>query len=133
MSSRKLVGYLNIATARTTQAPWCLRGSAWLFPPANPAPARPWDRQPGSPAHRSRLHVGSAMGYRRPLAHPPSTARRIRPGPRPLLPTSPPCTHLTLAYSPKLVEGPSRKCVCSSCITDALAVPLTHVLTNLRR
>src|SRR5918998_6585570 len=98
------VGYRSTATARTTQALWCLREPAWLLPPTNPALARPWDRQPGSPAHRSRMHVGSATGYRRPLAHRPSAARQFRSGPRPLSPTSPPCTHLTLGYSPKLVE-----------------------------
>jgi hypothetical protein len=89
---------------RMTQAPWCLRGPAWLLPTTKPALARPWDRQPGSPAHRSRLHVGSAMGCRRPVAHHPSAARQIRPGLQPLSPTSPPCSHLTPDYSPKLVE-----------------------------
>src|SRR5215203_765389 len=104
MSSRRLVDYFNTATARKTQAPWCLRGPAWLPPPANPAPAHPWDQRTGSPAHRSRVRVGSAKGCRRPLAHRPSAARQIRPGPRPLSPTSPPCTHLTLAYSSTLIE-----------------------------
>src|SRR5829696_6893012 len=99
MSSRKLVDYLNTATARKTQAPWCLRESAWLLPPAYP-----WDQRIGSPAHRSRLHVGSEKGCWRPLALRPSAARQIRPGPRPLSPISPPCTHLTLAYSPTLLE-----------------------------
>ena len=91
------------ATARKTQALWCLRGSAWLLPPTKLAPARPWDRRTGSPVHRSRLHVGSAKGCRHPLAHRPSTARQIRPGPRPRHPLQP-CTHLTPGYSPKLVE-----------------------------
>src|SRR5918998_6703652 len=99
------VGYRSTATARTSQALWCLRGPAWLLPPTNPALARPWDRQTGSPAHRSLLHVGSAMGCRRPLVHRPSAARQFRSGPRPLSPTYPPCTHLTLGYSPKLVEN----------------------------
>ena len=49
------------------------------------------------------------MGCRRPLAHRPSAARQFRSGPRPLSPTSPPCTHLTLGYSPKLVEKLSEK------------------------
>src|SRR5215218_7548254 len=104
MSSRKSVGSRSTATARTTRAPWCLLGSAWLLPPTNPALARPWDRRTRSPVHRSRPHVGSAKGCRRPLAHRPSAARQIRPGPRPLSPNSPPCTHLTLGYSPELVE-----------------------------
>src|SRR5919112_340466 len=109
MSSRKLVGYLNTATARTTQAPWCLRGPAWLLPTTKLALARPWDRQTGSPVHRSLLRVGSAKGCRRPLAHRPSAARQFRPGPRPLSPISPPCTHLTLAYSPTLLEKESSE------------------------
>ncbi len=92
------------ATARTTRAPWCLRGPAWLLPPSNPAPARPLDRRTGSPAHRSRARVGPATGCRRPLAHPPSAPRQNRPGPRPLLPTSPPCPHLTPGYSPEHLE-----------------------------
>src|SRR5215217_4089787 len=103
-NSRKSVGYRSTATARTTQAPWCLQGPAWLLPPTNPALARPWDRQTGSPAHRSQLHVGSAMGCRRPLAHRPSAARQIRPGPPPLSPNCPPCAHLTLGYASKLVN-----------------------------
>src|SRR5918993_3720924 len=119
MSSRKLVDYLNTATARKTQAPWCLRESAWLLPPANPAPAHPWDRQPGSPAHRSRAHVVSAMRCRRPLALRPSAVRQIRPGPRPLSPTSPPCTHLTLVYSPILLEG--------WCSRTDLAIEALHI------
>src|ERR687898_2017298 len=102
---RKSVGYRSTATAHTTRAPWCLRGPAWLLPQTNPALARPWDRQTGSLEHRNRMHVGSAMGYRSPLAHRPSAARQFRSGPRPLSPTSPPCTHPTLGYSPKLVEN----------------------------
>src|SRR5688500_7652876 len=104
MSSRKSVGSRSTATARTTRAPWSLRGSAWLLPPTNPALARPWDRQRGSPAHRSQVHVGSAMVCQRPLAHRPSAAQQIRLGLRPLSPTSPPCTHLTLGYSLTLLE-----------------------------
>jgi hypothetical protein len=112
-SSRRLVGYRSNATVRTIRVLWCLRGPAWLLPPTKPAQARPWDRQPGSPAHRSRAHVGSAMGCRHPLAHRPSAARRIRPGPRQLSPNSPPCRHLTLGYSPTLVEeGITREFVC---------------------
>src|SRR5918997_891281 len=108
---------------RLPQHPWCLRESAWLLPPADPAPAHPWDRQPGSPAHRSRAHVVSAMGCRRPLAHRPSAARRIRPGPQPPSPTSPPCTHLTLAYSPTLV----KRRVLRSPYPAACIAPLQHL------
>src|ERR671911_352151 len=118
---RKSVGYRSTATAHTTRAPWCLRGPAWLLPQTNPALARPWDRQTGSPAHRSRMHVGSAMGCQRPLAHRPSAARRFRSRPQPLSPTSPPCTHLTLGYSPKLVENEfsdvTQLDVCSGLLT----------------
>src|SRR5215208_3886205 len=46
--------YSAYATARTTQTLCCLRGPAWLRPPANPALACPWDRQTRSPGHRSR-------------------------------------------------------------------------------
>jgi hypothetical protein len=90
--------FAESAMVRTTQAPWCLGVSAWLLPPTKRAPARPWDRQTGSPGRRSRVRVGSAKGCRRPLAHRPSAARQIRPGPPPLSPTSPPCTHLTSGY-----------------------------------
>ena len=60
-------------------------------------------RQP--PLEVLRASVQSAMGCRRPLAHLPSAARQIRPEPRLLSPTSPPCAYLTLGNSPKLVEG----------------------------
>src|SRR3712207_1820838 len=55
-------------------------------------------------AKRNETH-GKGHDYaQRPLAYRPSAARQIRLGPRPLSPTSPTCTHLTLGYSPPLVE-----------------------------
>src|SRR5215213_4062755 len=98
------VGYRGTATARMTRAPWCLPGAAWLLLITNPAPTRPWDRQRGSLGHRSRVRVGSATGRPRPSASLPSAARKSRSGPRPLSPTSPPCTHLTLDYSPECLQ-----------------------------
>ena len=39
--SPKFVEICSTATARTTRAPWCLRGPAWLLLTLNPALARP--------------------------------------------------------------------------------------------
>src|SRR5215208_8077025 len=61
----------------------------------------PADRKSGASKPRARwISDGMPASFRRL----PSGARRFRPGPRPLSPNSPPCTHLTPGYSPKLVD-----------------------------